>query len=82
MTDTHNKSIVGKGTVWCEMPYEDSVKHQPKEVDEGEAEEEDDDDDDDFDFSILSSLGTNASDQIHVNGTETSRLSDEGVFED
>lgn len=89
MTDTHNKSIVGKGTVWCEMPYEDSVKHQSKEVDEyskqGEAaeeEEEDDDDDDDFDFSILSSLGTNASDQIHVNGTETSRLSDEGVFED
>ena len=90
MTDTHNKSIVGKGTVWCEMPYEDSVKHQPKEVDEyskqGEAAEEeeddDDDDDDDFDFSILSSLGTNASDQIHVNGTETSRLSDEGVFED
>ncbi|MCH98957.1 hypothetical protein A2U01_0019966, partial [Trifolium medium] len=89
MTDTHNQSIVGKGTVWFEMPYEDSIIHQPngQQVDEytkqgeGAEEEEDDDDDDDFDLSILSSLGNNVSDQIHVNGTETSRLS-EGLFEE
>lgn len=95
MTDTHNKSIVGKGTVWCEMPYEDCITEKMKNeaqskgplgkevVDEDEEEEEDDDDeDDDFDFSILSSLGNNLSEQVHVNGTESSRMSDEGVFED
>ncbi|KAK7302219.1 hypothetical protein RJT34_13103 [Clitoria ternatea] len=44
--------------------------------------DDEDDDDDDFDFSILSSLGNNFSDQLHVNGTESSRLSGEGMFED
>lgn len=94
MTDTHNKSIVGKGTVWCEMSYEDCVEEQGKreaqskgrqreEVNDEDTEQEDDeDDDDDFDFSILSSLGNNFSDQLHVNGTESSRISDEGMFED
>lgn len=97
MTEIHNKSIVGKGTVWYEMTYEDCIKQQmqreaqPKEREEEAEDEEtqqsteeddDDDDDDDFDFSILSNLGSNFSDQLHVNGTESSRMSDEGIFED
>lgn len=28
MTDTHNKSIVGKGTVWYEMSYEEAIKQR------------------------------------------------------
>lgn len=104
MTDTHNKSIVGKGTVWYEMSYEDCIKQQMQreaqskgqretEVDNEETEQraeedveddddDDDDSDDDLDFSVLSSLGSNFSDQLHVNGTQSSRLSDEGIFED
>ncbi|KAK4264486.1 hypothetical protein QN277_025652 [Acacia crassicarpa] len=101
MTDTHNKSIVGKGTVWYEMSYDDCIKQQMereaqatqeqeyKAEDEDktqhsdEDEDEDDDsDDDDLDFSVLSNLGMNLSDQLHVNGTESSRMSDEGIFED
>ncbi|KAF7838200.1 Protein PLASTID TRANSCRIPTIONALLY ACTIVE 10 [Senna tora] len=97
MTDTHNKSIVGKGTVWYEMSYDDCIKQQmqresqpkgqrDKEADnedtENAVEDDDDDDDFDFDFSLLSSLGNNFSDQLHVNGTESSRMSDEGIFED
>ncbi|KAG6384967.1 hypothetical protein SASPL_153790 [Salvia splendens] len=98
MTDTHNKSIVGKGTVWYEMSYEDAVKQQqqreklglkPEECEAEESDrdpgEEDDDDSDeeDFDYSILSSTSAGtASNQPHVNGTESPRLSDEGMFED
>lgn len=106
-TDTHNKAIVGKGTVWYEMSYEDCIKQQmrreaqsmaqqgkqvkdedTKQVQGAEDEDEDDDDDDDdeddddFDFSILSRLGSNGSDQVHVNGTESSSMSDETMFED
>jgi hypothetical protein len=83
MTDTHNKSIVGKGTVWCEMPYEDSIKQVDEYTKQGEGAEEEEDDEDDYDeFDyILSKLDNNVSDQIHVNGTETSRLS-EGLFDD
>ncbi|XP_068657156.1 protein PLASTID TRANSCRIPTIONALLY ACTIVE 10-like [Aristolochia californica] len=29
-TDAHNKSIVGKGTVWYEMSYEDAIKQKMK----------------------------------------------------
>lgn len=96
MTDTHNKSIVGKGTVWYEMSYEDAVKQQmqreklgikpePYEADDSDRdpeEEDDDDDDDDFDYSILGSVSATVSTQPHVNGTESPRLSDEGMFED
>lgn len=92
MADTHNKSIVGKGTtVWSEMSYEDCIKaqskgQQGKEVDDvdtkqGQGAEEEEEDDDDIDFSILSSLGNNLSDQLNVNGTESSRISEEGKFE-
>ncbi|KAL3025382.1 hypothetical protein AAZX31_04G176300 [Glycine max] len=95
MTDIHNKKIVGKGNVWYEMSYEDCIKQQmeseaqskEQENDEdtrqGHADEdEDDNDDDDFDFSILSSFGSNFSEQPHVNGTESSTISSGGVFED
>ncbi|RZC17331.1 protein PLASTID TRANSCRIPTIONALLY ACTIVE 10-like [Glycine soja] len=95
MTDIHNKKIVGKGNVWYEMSYEDCIKQQmeseaqskEQENDEdtrqGHADEdEDDNDDDDFDFSILSSFGSNFSEQPHVNGTESSTISSGGMFED
>lgn len=95
MTDAHNKSIVGKGTVWHEMSYEDCIEQQmerearskelaPEETDveDSKREEDDEDDDDDFDFSILRDYIGNSSDQPHVNGTESSIISDEGMFED
>ncbi|KAG5035719.1 hypothetical protein JHK87_010629 [Glycine soja] len=95
MTDIHNKKVVGKGNVWYEMSYEDCIKQQmeseaqskEQENDEdtrqGHADEdEDDNDDDDFDFSILSSFGSNFSEQPHVNGTESSTISSGGMFED
>lgn len=84
MTDTQNKSIVGKSTVWCEMPYEDCNKHQGSEFIEymkqnEAAEEEEEDDDDDFDLSILRKLvKKNVADQIHVKWSDQ----DEGGFEE
>lgn len=101
MTDAHNKSIVGKGTVWYDMDYEDAIKQKmerearsngtmQKEADEDEKRvlgsddnEEDDDDDDDFDFdySILSDSNFEFPNQPLVNGTESSSISDEGMFE-
>lgn len=95
MTDAHNKSIVGKGTVWYELSYEDAIKQRmqrearAKEMkkeaaeDDEDAEEEDeeDDDDDDFDFSILGESTVDYSNQPLVNGTQSSRMSDEGMFE-
>ncbi|XAR50303.1 hypothetical protein NMG60_11004590 [Bertholletia excelsa] len=92
MTDAHNKSIVGKGTVWYEMSYEEAIKQQmqresqskgvlQKEVD-SEEERDDDDDDDDFDYSILGDPSMSFSNQPVVNGTESSRMSDDkGMFE-
>lgn len=100
MTDAHNKSIVGKGTVWHDMSYEDCIKQQmqrearakelaQEETDDGlskggDDNEDDDDssDDDDFDFSILQEYSGNSSNQPHVNGTESSIISDEGIFEE
>ncbi|KAL7139553.1 hypothetical protein ABFS83_09G060400 [Erythranthe nasuta] len=96
MTDAHNKSIVGKGTVWYEMSYEEAIKQQmereklgikPKVYDDEDSDKDDDDDDDsddeDFDYSILGSPSAElVASQPHVNGTESSRLSDEGIFED
>lgn len=94
MKDAHNKSIVGKGTVWYEMSYEDAIKqkmqreaegHTQEQFDEedmdGDGDGDDEDDDDDFDYSILSGPSVELSEQPHVNGTESSRLSDEGMFE-
>lgn len=98
MKDAHNKSIVGKGTVWYEMSYEDAIKQKMQREAQGDTQEQfyeedmdgdgdgndedDDDDDDDFDYSILSGPSVELSEQPHVNGTESSRLSDEGMFED
>lgn len=88
MTDAHNKSIVGKGAVWYEMSYEDAIKAKmerearSKVEEDDEDQDEDEDDDDDFDFSILRDPIDELSDQPHVNGTESSRMSDEGMFED
>ncbi|KAL7191749.1 hypothetical protein ACSBR2_023766 [Camellia fascicularis] len=91
MTDAHNKSIVGKGTVWYEMSYEDAMKQQmqrgtvQKEFDDEEYEREydddEDDDDDDFDYSILGDPNASFPNPPLVNGTESSRMSDEGMFE-
>lgn len=95
MTDAHNKSIVGKGTVWYEMAYEDAVKERMQMEAQGIVRElydedsdsdevgtdDDDDDEEDFDYSILGDPSANVSNQPYVNGTE-SRLSDEGMFED
>lgn len=96
MTDAHNKSIVGKGTVWYEMSYEDAIKQREqrkarakamKQNESAEEEkddtdhEDDDSDDDDFDYSILGNPIVNSSNQPVVNGTESSRLSDEDMFE-
>lgn len=69
MVEEHNKSIVGRGTVWYEMSYEEAIEQRmrreaqskataKKVVEEKEAEEEEDDDDDDddgidFDYSIF-----------------------------
>lgn len=92
MTDAHNKSIVGKGTVWYDMSYEDAIKLQmqreaqgivPRVYDEEDADEclDDDDDDDDFDYSILGDPTEVAADPPVVNGTQSSRLSsDDGIF--
>ncbi|PIA51343.1 hypothetical protein AQUCO_01100280v1 [Aquilegia coerulea] len=96
MTDAHNKSIVGKGTVWYDMSYEDVIKERmkreaqskgmpPEDVEEedtvNDRDNDEDDDDDDFDYSILGNSIVNSSNQPLVNGTESSRLSDEGMFE-
>ncbi|XP_021808447.1 protein PLASTID TRANSCRIPTIONALLY ACTIVE 10 [Prunus avium] len=91
LTDAHNKAIVGKSTVWYEMSYDDCIKQRmqreakgikPREIDEEDSSGEDDDDDDDFDFSFLNETNVDLSDQPHVNGTESSRISDEGMFEE
>ncbi|XP_074326282.1 protein PLASTID TRANSCRIPTIONALLY ACTIVE 10 [Apium graveolens] len=93
MTDAHNKSIVGKGTVWYEMSYDDAIKLQerreaqgkvkkPYDEDDIDEYQSDEDSDDDFDYSILSEPIENESDQPVVNGTQSSRLSsDDGMFE-
>lgn len=91
MTEDHNRSIVGNGTVWYEMSYEETIKQRmrrearmkkmpPKEDAEEEEEEEDDLD---FDYSIFSNSNNNSSspDKPLVNGTESPRMSDEGVLE-
>lgn len=94
MTDAHNKSIVGKGNVWYEMSYDECIKQKmereakgikPRVVDDEDSDgsqDDDDDDDDDFDFSILSEYSLEMANQPHVNGTESSRISEEGMFED
>lgn len=91
MTDAHNKSIVGKGNVWYEMSYEDAMeemKHREPYLKDNagsksdEEAELDDDSDDDFDYSILSDSSAEYASQPHVNGTQSSSISDEGMFED
>ena len=98
MTDAYNKSIVGKGTVWYEMSYDEAIKQKmqrearskgtmQKEADEdekrkqGSDDEDGDDDDDDFDYSILSESSFEFPNQPLVNGTESSSISDAGMFE-
>lgn len=96
LKDAHNKSIVGKGTVWYEMSYEDAIKQKmereakglalkqlsDEEEDSDNGEEDDDDDDLDFDYSIFSEAAVDLEDQPIVNGTQSSSISDEGMFED
>ncbi|XP_050221633.1 protein PLASTID TRANSCRIPTIONALLY ACTIVE 10 [Mercurialis annua] len=97
MRDAHNKSIVGKGTVWYEMSYEEAIKQRMKrearaeelkqkgedqDLDKDPKDEEDDSDDDDiWDYSFLSDMSNISEDQPLVNGTKSSGLSDEGLFE-
>jgi hypothetical protein len=95
--DAHNKAIVGKGTVWYETSYEDCIEQkmqrearskkleQDTDAEESKRDHDDDDEDDDdydLDFSILREYSANSSTQPHVNGTESSILSDEDMFED
>ncbi|CAH9088047.1 unnamed protein product [Cuscuta epithymum] len=91
ITNAHNKSIIGNGTVLSEMSYEDAMKQQMQREAQGVVEkvgdklgeDGDSDDDDDFYYSILlSDSSENLSTQPHVNGTESSSLSDEGMFQD
>ncbi|CAI9113067.1 OLC1v1013595C1 [Oldenlandia corymbosa var. corymbosa] len=95
MTEAHNKSIIGNGKVWYEMSYEDAIKlkkireaqgltqeDEDADIDVDDSEDEDDDEYDDLVYSILTSPSLDSSEQPHVNGTESSRLSDEGMFED
>ncbi|KAF5743703.1 Nucleic acid-binding OB-fold-like protein isoform 1 [Tripterygium wilfordii] len=94
MADTHNTSIVGKGVLWYEMSYEEAIKQKLEREARGETvtekeiepdtkrEDDDEDDDDDWDYSFLADPNFDFSDQPVVNGTESSRLSDEGMFED
>lgn len=94
MTDAHNKSIAGKGIVWYEMSYEDVIRQKMQREasaaraavqnggHEPDPEGVEDDSDDDFDYSILGDPSNlNFSNQPLVNGTESSRMSDEGMFE-
>ncbi|KAK2648091.1 hypothetical protein Ddye_015580 [Dipteronia dyeriana] len=94
--DAHNKSIVGKGMVWYEMSYDDAIKQKMQREarskgamveelsdEDSNSDQGDDDDDEDFDYSILSdSTSVDMSNQPLVNGTESSRISDKGMFED
>ncbi|TXG51316.1 hypothetical protein EZV62_023840 [Acer yangbiense] len=92
--DAHNKSIVGKGMVWYEMSYDDAIKQKMQRESKGvmveqvsddsdQGGDDDNDDDEDFDYSILSdSTSVDMSNQPLVNGTESSTISDEGMFED
>lgn len=94
MTDAHNKSMVGKGVVWYEMSYEDAIKQKmqreaaskgvmQKDFEDQDSDKDDEDDDDeDFDYSILGNPSISFENQPLVNGTESSRISDEGMFED
>ncbi|KAL8128525.1 hypothetical protein V2J09_017680 [Rumex salicifolius] len=91
ITDAHNKSIVGKGSVWYEMSYEEAMKQKerkaarspPKGAEEQWGSEDDGEgsDDDDFDYSILGDSSADYAAQPRVNGTE-SIVSDDGLFED
>ena len=58
----------------------DAVEEEYEEREQHE-DEDDDDDDDDWFYSILGDPGMSSSDQPVVNGTESSRLSDAGMFE-
>ncbi|WOK96583.1 protein PLASTID TRANSCRIPTIONALLY ACTIVE 10 [Canna indica] len=90
MVQEHNQSIVGRGTVWYEMSYEEAIEERmrreaemkatPKEAEETKAEEEEEDEID-FDYSIFEDSSA-VSEKPVVNGTESRSMSDEGMFED
>ncbi|MED6108701.1 Protein PLASTID TRANSCRIPTIONALLY ACTIVE 10 [Stylosanthes scabra] len=62
---------------------DEQKRNADKKQDQGaDDEDEDYDSDDDFDFSLLRNLDSNISEQIHVNGTESFKMSDEGMFEE
>ncbi|XP_074278694.1 protein PLASTID TRANSCRIPTIONALLY ACTIVE 10 [Silene latifolia] len=63
----------------------DNVQNKIDEVETRQYNEDDDSDsdsDDEFDISILSDTSIEYDAQPHVNGTESSSISDEGMFED
>ncbi|URE14692.1 hypothetical protein MUK42_12397 [Musa troglodytarum] len=90
MTEDHNRSIIGRGTVWYEMSYEEAIKQRmhreaqmkaaPEQADE--KEDEDDDDDLDIDQRILGDSNSFSANKPVVNGTESPSMSDEGMFDD
>lgn len=62
----------------------DKIEQTENDQESGHDDDDDDDDDFDFDYSILSdsNLDDDDDNQPIVNGTESSRMSDEGIFED
>ncbi|CAN1224337.1 Protein PLASTID TRANSCRIPTIONALLY ACTIVE 10 [Linum grandiflorum] len=89
--EAHNKSIVGKGTVWYEKSYEDVVKEKfvrkkasstIKQEEVTYDEEEEDDEEWDYSFLYDSDANSSSEESVVVNGTETSGVSEEGgMFE-
>ncbi|CAN6464190.1 unnamed protein product [Victoria cruziana] len=75
-TDIHNKSIIGKGTVWYEMSYEDAIKQQMQRQAGARKMNEDDEQEEEHSNSGNSSSRS----QPIVNGTESTHMSDEGLF--
>lgn len=65
-----------------EKEQKQNNKEESEKSDDNEGDEEDDDSDDDFDYSILSDVNADFASQPHVNGTESPRMSEEGMFED
>jgi hypothetical protein len=63
-----------------ELVQEDTDDEDSKRDHDDEDEDDDDDDDYDLDFSVLREYGANSSTQPHVNGTESSIMSDEDMF--
>lgn len=94
-TENHNKAIVGNRIVWYEMSYEEAMKQkmrrearkkampkvEEKEVSDQGDKDDEDEDEDEIIYSILSDALSDSENKPFVNGTESPRMADEGMFE-